>query len=357
MTIPSINSGSPSMTTLTASLDRLNAQETALQASTSSGVTADSYAGLGSTRYQALSLQPEITSIAAWQQNVSVAQTSLSVTQTALARIATIATNLQTSLTSLQTDHSTTSVGVAVTQAKQALSELASLANTQNGDSYVFAGTQQGVAPVTDPSNILTSSLVTSISASVAQVGTVGASAVETASLSAASDNTAGQSIFAASLSVDPTTAASQVKSTMVGSGDTIATGYVLTQGTAASATSTGSPIRDLIRSLATVASLSSADASSTGFTSLVTDTARDVASTSTMLTQTQAQIGQTQDDLTSQSGSLSTLSDALNNQLTALKGSDPATLATQVSDIKAQLSASYSLIADMKGMTLASYL
>ncbi len=357
MTIPSINGGSPSMLSLTGALDRLNTQYASLQGQTASGVVSDSYAGLGSSRYQALSLQPQLTAISGWQQNISTSQNNLSVAQTALSQIGNIASTLQTNLITLQSDHSASTVSAIATQARQALTTLAALANTQSGNTYVFAGTQQDTPPLSDPGDILQSTTVTSIAASVASLGTVGANAVEGATLAAASDNGAGRSLFSAALSTDPTTASAQAQSTIVGSDNRLTVGFVLTGGTAATSSSTGSPIRDLIRQLAVVASLPSADSNSAAFSSLVNTMVGSVQATGAAITGTQAALGQTQNDLATQSGSLSTLSDALTRQLGSLKDDDPATLATQLSDIRNQLTASYSLIADMKGLSLASYI
>ena len=111
------------------------------------------------------------------------------------------------------------------------------------------------------------------------------------------------------------------------------------------------------MRALATVGSLDQADAGSAGFATLVNDTSSQMAGVSASLTTSVAALGQTQAQLTTQAGSLSLVSDALTQQLGTVKDSDPALLSTQITTTQNQLQASYSLIADMKGMTLASYL
>ena len=78
MTIQSAtNAPVSTMLPLTSAVDQLNAQNAALQGQLSSGVLSNSYAGLGDQRYQALNLQPQITAVGAWQQNVTSAQTTL----------------------------------------------------------------------------------------------------------------------------------------------------------------------------------------------------------------------------------------------------------------------------------------
>ncbi len=358
MTIQSAT-GAPTSTMLplTSAVDQLNAQNAALQGELSSGVLSDSYAGLGDQRYQALDLQPQITKVAAWQQNVTSAQNTLSITQTAMSSITGIATALQTSLTSLQGNQSAASVSAAAAEARSSLNELGSLLNTQDGSRYVFGGNVSDTAPVTDPSNITSSPFFQTISASVASVGTTGAASVETATLAAASDNTAGQSVFSPALSVDGPTATGLVHAVAVGEQDNIAVGFVATEGTTPTATSTGSSIRDLMRALAVVGNLDQADATSTGFSALVNDTAAQVGSINSSLTDTVGHLGQTQAELASQSNMLSSVSDALTTQLGTAKNSDAATLSTEISATQNQLTASYTLIADMKGMSLAAYL
>lgn len=357
MTLSSITAGSGPIASLASALDRLNDQNSAIQSAITSGVQADSYAGLGDQRSQALSLQPEITRLSAWQQNVTTAQSELSLGTSAFGQIAAIGAALQTSLTSLESDRSPSTIQIAASQARQALSQLASLANTRGSTGYVFAGVHSDTAPITDPGSIGSSALVAGIAASVASVGANGAAATEAATVAAAADNGAGTSVFAPALSVDPASAASSARSVMVGVSDSVRAGFVLTQGVPASAASTGSSIRDLMRALAVVASLPGADSSTQGYADLVADTTRSVTSTNDSLIQTQSQFGQLQNDLSTHASSLSTLSSALNKQLEASKGSDPASLSTALSTNKAQLTAAYSLIADMKGLSLAAYL
>ena len=347
----------PTMLPLTSAVDQLNAQDTALQGELSSGVLSDSYAGLGDQRYQALDLQPQITAVAAWQQNVTSAQNTLSISQTAMSSITSIATALQTSLTSLQGNRSATNISTTAAEARTSLNELGSLLNTKDGALYVFGGNASDTAPVTDPSNITSSSFFQTIAASVASVGTTGAASVEAAIVAAASSNLATQSIFSPALSVAGPAATSLGRVVAVGEQDQVAVGFVATQGIAATATSTGSPIRDLMSALAVVGSLDQAYASSTAFSSLVSDTATEVGSINSNLNDVVAGLGQTQAQLTSHSDMLGSVSGALIAQLGTTKNSDAATLSTEITSTQNQLTASYTLIADMKGMSLAAYL
>ena len=338
-------------------IDQLNAQNNTLTAEQSTGEVSGSFAGLGDQAYEAISLGPQITAASTWQNNVSQLQSRLSVSQTALSGISSIATSLQSSLSNLESTSSTAGIAAASDSAKRALTQLTSLLNTQDGDNYVFAGAASDQAPVTS-ADLASSSMVSSIMNAVAQVGETGAAATEAATLASAGDNSSSGSVFSSQLSVSPLAAAGMVSQVQVGPGGaTIATGVTATQGSAAGAQSTGSPIRDLIRSLATVAGLSGADPTSAGFAQLVSDTVSQVQTVMTGITGLVSQVGEAQSSATAQSSTLSDLSSALQGQLGSITGADQAAVRTQQVAVQDQLTASYTLIADMKALTLAQYL
>ena len=351
-----ISNGFGSMPTLMRGIDKLNATNNALTAQTSSGVTSESYAGLGDQAYDAISLEPQISAAASWQTNLTQTQTKLSVTQTALTSISSIATSLQTSLLSIQTTSSAGTISAASTAAKQQLTQLTTLLNTRNGSSYVFAGSASDQPPVSS-SDLATSGLVSSIISAVSAVGTTGAAATQAATLASASDNTPTGSVFSTQLSVTPTLATVLAPQIQVGQNQTATNGMVATQGGAASMTSTGSVIRDLIRTLATVAGLSGADSSSAGFQALFASTSSQMTGITQGMAGFAASIGTLQDNAALRSSNLSDVSDALASQLDATKNADPATTRTQQIAVQNQLTASYTLIADMKTLNLAQYI
>jgi len=337
---------------------RLSSQYTSLEAELSSGVSSSTFGGFGSGTYAALDLQPAITGVTAWQSNVTYAQSSLTTTQTALSSISDIVTSLQTSLTALQTNPDTEEVTAAAAEARSSLSSLTALLDTKDGDQYVFSGTASSTPPVAGSGDLATSSYFSAVGAQVASLDDDNASDVE-ANLAALSAPASATSVFSAALDVTPADAASMTHSVSVGTNMSVQTGFVATASAPGetSGLSTGSPIRDLIQALSVVGNLDQADSNSAGFTSLVDATASQVQGVSTGLINVTASLGQSQSTLTSQSSLLSDMSDALTTQLGSIKDSDAASLSTQISDTSTQLQASYNLIADMKGMTLAAYL
>lgn len=352
-----INTSFDGLSTIMRNVDKLNATNDALTGEISSGVTSNSYAGLGDQAYAAISLQPQISATLAWQTNLAQTQAKLAVTQTALTSISSIANGLRTTLISLQSTPSASTISAASASAKLQLTALTALLNTRSGSSYVFAGTASDQAPVKSPdlANDTTGSMISDIISSVAAVAVNGAGATEAATLVSASDPSSAVSIFSAQLSTAATANAPRVQ---VGQNQSVATGIVATQGGSASAT--GSSIRDLIRSLATVAGLSGvpgADTSSADFRALVSDTSGQMTSVVQGLAGLTASVGTLQDGATSLSSNLSDMNAALTSQLDTAKGADIATSRTQQIAVQNQLTASYTLIADMRTLNLAQYL
>ena len=325
-----------------------------LQEQASTGVKSSNYAQLGETRAQALALQPAITQVSSWNSNVTMAQNRLTVTQSTVSQIATIADNLNDTLSTLVGNVSPTAVSSASEQAKSYLSSLGNLLNTQEGGSYIFSGLQSSTAPVS--TSLSSSSLASSIQETVKSMGNGSASDVLSETLSLAKDTSQNQP-FSAALSTDPVTAAQQKLKITVGTNQTVSAGIVATEGSTSSETSTGSPIRDLMRNLMVVASLSSDDAGTTDYTQLVQGLQTTNTGVTEGLSDISGSLGIQQNSLTSQSTMLAQMKAALTTQLGTAKDADLAQVSVQLNDTSNQLQASYSIIANMKGMTLASYL
>lgn len=333
----------------------LASRQQALQTQASTGVRSDSYAGLDTGRMQALSLQPALTQIRSWSGNVTTAQNRLSVTQNALTQIGTLGDQLTTSLAGLSGHPDKATVDAAALQARQALQSLGGLLNAQSGDTYVFAGQGGNTAPVTT-TDLSESDLAHRIAVAVRQDGSGDAAGILSSTLTMAGATAAG-SPFSAGLSVSPQQAAGQAYKTAIGRGEVVTAGMTATQGQVASDTSTGSPMRDLMRNLMVVASLNDASVGTSAYQGLIQGLASSNQTVTSGLSDVAGQLGVAQDTLTFQSSSLDQMTTALTAQLGDSKDADLAAVSTQLTQTQNQLEASYSIIANMKGMTLASYL
>ncbi len=334
-------------------------QSAGLTAQAASGLITPNVADLGSTTRTVLNLQPELAQVNAWTSNITVAGAGLQVTQSALSGISSIAQSLTSALQGM-VGASPTDLATEITSAKAeaagALGQLTSLLNTQVGDVYVFAGTDSTKPPVPDSNGLTSGSLFSVIGNAVGSLATSGASATLSSILSA-SGATAPGSPFSASLSTTPVIAATQSVSVIIGAGQSVTTGVAATSGGAASSTSTGSPVRDLVAALSAVANLTTADATNSGMSDFLSGLKSLTANAGTSLLGTASELGASQDLLSSAQQVYAMTSTALSTQIGSLTSADPATVSTQMIATNNQLQASYQLIADLKGLSLASFL
>jgi flagellar hook-associated protein 3 FlgL len=142
-----------------AKLDKLTNQA-------STGRIADSYAGLGTGAPVSLDLRPQLANLQTWQNNVDAATGRMTVAQSALTQIQSIASNFYAQLNNLQGVNAG-AVDTIAASARDALSQVADLLDTQDGGVYVFAGQDTANPPVPDPNDILNSGFYTQINTAV----------------------------------------------------------------------------------------------------------------------------------------------------------------------------------------------
>ena len=92
-----------------------------------------------------------------WQNNVDVATGRMSVAQSALTQIQSIAAYFYAQLNNVQGVNAS-AVDTIAASARDALGQVASALNTQDGGVYVFAGQDTANPPVPDPGNITVTS-------------------------------------------------------------------------------------------------------------------------------------------------------------------------------------------------------
>ena len=325
-----------------------------LTAQTSSNLIAPTYDGLGTGAGLALDLTSQLAQNSTAQANTDTAATVAQVTQTALGQIETLASSFAASLTTASTTGAS-SIDALATSARSTLQQVASLLNTKVGDVYVFAGQDSANPPVPNAANITSSNFFTTIAAAVANLDTSGASGVETTTLTASGPG--ATSPFSATLE-----ASNQPATVDIGGGVRVQTGILADQNTDAvsagtGTTSTGSYTRDLLRSLATIGSLTSAQSTDPQFETLLQNTLSDVQSATSALNTDIAGLGTRQDRLTSAKTELGDTATALATQLSNLQEINLAQVATELSAAQTQLQASYQLIATLGQLSLAKYL
>ena len=330
---------------------QIKSQINTLTAQVSTGYVSSSYAGLGNAAQTSFDLQPAINSLQAQQTTISAVTGRMSVAQTALTQIASIASTANAALASVNDITPSQIDSVAIT-ARTALQQLAGLLNTSDGAVYVFAGTDTSNPPVPDADAITSSPFFTQIGAAVAGLTTNGAAATTAATLAIASSDDAGTTPFSSTIGPAPTID--------LGTGAPVQVGLLANANTLAvsgGGSTTGSYIRDIMRSLATLGNLSSSQSTAPGFTALVQDTETSLSGAITAMGTEAGALGSIQSSLTSQGTEAADTSTALSTQLSSTQDVNMAQTISQLSEVQTQLSASYKLISQISSLSLVNFL
>jgi flagellar hook-associated protein 3 FlgL len=353
--IPS--TGFPAMTELLQGLSQVNKSFNTLTEQASSGLISNTYAGLGGTAPVALALNPEISNLQVAQTNISEASGPAQLTQTAMTQIKSIAANLLAEMPNLN-GLDPTEVDSIAANAQSALGQVADLLDSQYGGVYVFAGQDSGNPPVTNPDQITSSGFYTQISAAVANLSGAGAAVTVSTTLAIASSNATGTSPFSAYLSQPSANLSQQAVST--GDGQSQSLGLLASANTGAVSTgtsTTGSYMRDLMRALATVGSMTSSQVNDPNFAALVSDTQTSLTGAISAMSTDVGILGEQQSSLTATQTTLSDTQTALTGQLSSAQDVDMATTLSNLTLVQTQLEESYQLIAAASGMSLAKFL
>lgn len=332
---------------------RLN--ELTEQAST--GLASQTYAGLGGGASVALDLNAQVNTLQVHQAAINQATGSIGVTQTAMKQIQQIAATFASDIPNLN-GLNPSEVDSIAAQANGALQQVADLLNTTDGNSYVFGGQDSANPPIPSPENILSSGFYTQIHATVSGLSSAGAGATAAATLAVAASNSAGTTPFSAYMS-QPGSSIS-VPAVQTGGGVPVQIGLLASSNSVAvsSGTSTtGSYMRDLMRTLATLGSLSSSQLNDPGFGALVSDTSSSLNGAISAMSVDVGILGTTQSTLTTTQSHLADISTALNTQLNSVQSADMATTLSNLSEIQTQLQASYRMISLANSLSLVNFL
>jgi flagellar hook-associated protein 3 FlgL len=322
----------------------------------STGQIADTYAGLGAGARTSLDLRPLIAHQQAWQNGIDAATGKMTVAQTAITQIQQIASNLVSQLNDLN-GLNAESVDTVAASARESLRQVAGLLDTKDGDTYVFAGQDSANEPVPDPDNIVSSGFFTQINAAVSGLGS-NASTVTAATLALASSNASGTSPFSASQSQPAGSIA--VATVETGQGQRSQVGLLASANSFATSTgtsTTGSYMRDVLRALATVGSLTSSQITAGGFGDLVQDVRTSLNGAISAMGEDAGVLGNTATRLGNTKTQLGDMSTALTTQVSSAEDVDMASTLSQITLTQTQLQASYQLISGMQNLSLVKYL
>ncbi|MGH7154773.1 MAG: flagellin [Acetobacteraceae bacterium] len=347
------------MSSLIADSETVSQRLSRLTEQASTGLVAQTYAGLGAGASVSLDLNPQVAELQTWQNNINSATGTMQVTQTAMTQIQQIASNLVSQIVSLQGADGSEVDSIAAS-ARNELQQVAGLLDTTDGTTYVFGGADSANPPVPSPDAILSSGFYTQISTAVGNLGVAGAAATASATLGIAASNAPGTSPFSAYMSQPTATLQSQIPVIQTGPGQTAQIGLLASANTAvpsSGSSTTRSYMRDLMRALATVGSLQSSQQSDPGFQALVLDTSTSLNGAISAMAEDTGVLGNEQTALASQQTEMSNTAAALTTQLSSAQDVDMASTLSNISLVQTQLQASYQVISGLSGLSLVKFL
>ena len=351
--------GYGAMNTLIADAQTVRQRMDQLTQQSSTGLIAQTYAGLGSGAAVSLDLRPQIAALGVWQSNINAATGAMGVTQTAMTQVQSIASNFRAQLDTLN-GVTPSNVDSLASSARQALVQVAGLLDTTDGGTYVFGGADSTNPPVPNPDQILSSGFATQIASAVAGLAGAGASATAAATLAVASSNAAGTSPFSAYMSQPAAALKPGIPSVQTGAGQTQAVGLLASANTYATSTgssTTGSWSRDLLRALATIGAMSSSQVSLSGFQGLVSDTYNSLTGVVAATADEAGGLGNQQTAITAEGTVLADQATALTAQVSPAENVDMAKTLSDLSLVQTQLQSSYQLISGQSALSLVKFL
>lgn len=330
-----------------------------LTSQTASGSVARTYSGLGSGARTVLDLRPTMAAMEVWQTNITTAKSRADIALAAMDRMTAIASDFYARVNTLN-GLSATDVDTTAMAARDALREFASLLNTKNGDIFVFSGRDTGNAPVPNGDAILSSGFYTQISLAVSSLGISGAAVTSASTLAIAGSNSAGTSPFSAFLSQPASSLLMQRP--LVYMGEQYSEEFGLLASTNAAATSGGtstteSYMRDILRALATLGSLSSTQIPDSGFAALIDDTRTSLRDSITAMTTDIGVFGAQQARLQKYHEQLGSVRLLVAFQVSRIEDVDMAATLASLSEVQNQLQASYQMISSLRDLSLVKYL
>jgi len=361
--------GNATLTKLIQDSQATHAQLNKISNQVSTGLIADNYAGLGTGAPVSLNLHPQIASMQAWQNNVDAATGRMSVAQSSLTQIQSIAANFYAQLNNVQ-GVNTSAIDTIAASARDALRQVAGLLDTQDGGVYVFAGQDTGNPPVLNPDQITDTTanptgFFATISSAVSLLGQPGHDAATVAQATLAAARCTGvagpPSPFSNFLSKSDPPA---LPSVQVGQNLTETTGLSASHNGLipstvddGSSTTTGSYMRDVLRGLATIGSLSSSQANVAGFQDLVQNTRTSMSGAIGAMARDAGVLGNVQSSLTATQSRLADTQTALTGQVSSAEEVDMAAALSKLTQVQTQMQASYQLIATLNSLSLAKFL
>ncbi len=316
-------------------VNNLNYQLQVLQRQVSTGKKSETFGGLGGAQAQlTLSLRDQLGALSNYQSTIANVKLRADTMGTALASIPVDASDILAKMKAVpQGGGNVPNLTILKDAANTMLQSVMTKLNTRVDGKYVFAGNQTATAPLAD-----TSAALTNVDTILADYETGTPAATVITSLNGMTNANIG---YASNIAAAGTVTA------RIDEGVTI--DYTVK--------ATESPFKDLITGLAMISQLDYSAAHAADFYTLFNNAMSRIDGASSSINTRNGQLGVTRRQLEDTSNTHGDTSGTVEANLAKAEDIDPAAAATKLSNLQTQIQAAYSLIAQLKGLSLVNYL
>jgi flagellar hook-associated protein 3 FlgL len=316
----------------------------------STGTYADVGLSLGEDVGQDLDLRSQESALQTFTTTNNLAATNLSTIQNALTDFQTNAKNLLEDLTGATNQDG--AGGSLQQEAQSALQDLISGLNTNSGGSYLFAGTNTSVAPITDYNATGAANQAAVNSAFSSYFGFSQSDSADVANITPSQMQGFLTSQFSSlfqgtNWTSDWSSASDTPTTTEISSSQSIDT----------SVSANNPAFQDLAQAYTMLANVGTGNLSNSTLQTVITNAETLLNSGVAGLTTVQANVGVAQNDITSANNQMSVEMNVLNTQIGNLEGVNPFDAQTQVSNLQTQIETSYELTSQLEQLSLVKYL
>ena len=347
MTSNSISSASMYLS-LASPLQAMQKNLQTLQTEMTTGRYADVGLQLGANTVQSVSLYNNVSALTAIQNENNIVSTRLGLTQNVISSLTTSAQTLMQNMAGATSNADMTSF---VSTAQQNLQDMANQLNTSQTGSYIFAGVNSGVAPITNYLSTPASAAKTAMDASFQTAFGMSQSSAGVTSITPEQMQADLDGPFAAlnqgSGWANSSSASSTVLHTQIGPSET--------RNTSVSANNTA--FQQLATAYTMIAELGGGHFSQATAQTISASAIKALSTAISSLQGVAASVGGVQGDITTSNDNMTSQVNIMNTQIGNLENVDPYTAQTSISQLNTRIEAAYSLTAQMEQMSIVKYL
>jgi flagellar hook-associated protein 3 FlgL len=347
--------GSVSSATLSSILQntvtRLQSQMSTVSTESSTGLLADIGQTLGANSGQDISLHQQMADLAAISGSNALVSAQLDTASNALTSLQGSAQSVLSQLIEAGSGSPGSTAASALQQtASGALDDFASMMNSESGGQYVFAGINNGVAPIAAYSTggAAQTAVDNAFQATFGMAITSNSvSAIRGAAMTSFLDNQFAALFTGANWTSTWSSASDTAQTSRIGVNETVTT----------SVTANQSGFQNMAQALTMVSALGGLNLSAGAYSALMNQAQSVMTGANNGLIETSAAVGTMQSEVTQANSAIALQQSVLTTRINNEESVNSYDVASQVSNLSTQLQTAYSLTAQIHKLSLVSFL